>query len=213
MAVYSDDTESQILNGYTVDTSNIDFTTEGSYEVTITYTESEITRTCTTSCVVYTLLYVEGVKVMPKDSVTWGDFTTQGFVNAEPNAIKFTSIQQYKYHYILTDAPMAYSTLTSVAEGEQGDFPIYIYSGYYTDFAASNSSKSITATSKKLSTVPFTAIYDSKGRGWYKIMCNASYFDGSKHSTIDKSIIPIMHIDSEADLADIEEEGGFHLNE
>lgn len=206
MGVYSDNSETQILNGYTVDTSNIDFNTENTYDVTITYTEGDITRTCTTYCIVYTSLYVEGVKILDKDSITYGDMVSYGYESATPNAIKYTCLQKYMYHYIVTDAPVAYSTLLSVEDGQLGDFPIYIYSGYYTDFATSASSKAIEKVGSKLSTIQFSPVYDSEGRGWYKILCKANYYDGSVHATIEKSMIPIMHIDSEADLASIEVE-------
>lgn len=214
-AKYSDDTTVTLTEGFTIDTSQVDITTEGTYTVTISYTEGDITRTCEIPYIVYVVLYLSDATLLDKSSVTYnGDFTTKGSSVATPEVLRFITPQQYMYMSLVTDSTKIYTNLLKLKTPKE-PYYIYIPTESFVGFNFHDKSAIITTANNAffangVSTSGKSVMYkekitDSQGREWWRIKVQGTHYASDSVVYVTNStVIPIEHIDSEDDLGDIE---------
>lgn len=211
-ALYTNGT-TQTVEGFTVDTSLVNPDIEGTYPVTISYTESGFTATYETTYLVYSKLLVQNI-------AKWGgsvedDARQSGWTMEKPNHIGLDSTQGYMYWHILTDADFAVMDVTDNARENMIDRHLFIPTigqtrGKMTSFNQSRSmtSSGVNNTGFFMSAYPVSEVEDSLGRIWYKVsISGAMYNNESLHKSIhNKSeTLPIYYC-TENDLGNFEPE-------
>lgn len=209
-ALYTNGT-TQTVEGFTVDTSLVNPDIEGTYPITISYTESGFTATYETTYLVYSKLVVQNIAKW--EGSVEDDATAQGWTMEKPNHIGLSSTQGYMYWHILTDADFALTDVTDNAGSNMADRHLFIPTIGRTrgKMTSLNQGQSITASSVNgtdfyMGAYPVSEVEDSLGRIWYKVsISGAMYNNESRHKAIaNKSeTLPIYYC-TENDLGDFE---------
>lgn len=198
----------QTVSGYTVDTSLVNTSIEGTYTITISYTESGFTATCTTTYLVYSKMEVQNVS-------TWGGYVSDdarelGWTLEKPYHLSFSSIAGYKYIHMLTDASFVCTDITDADENTVSDFNVFVpaigkYSigqSIYSNNRDLPAGQAQTDTSAAATGYPQSEIYDSLNRKWIKVVVAGNNIS-SKHKTILAKSMPVWYC-AENSLGDFE---------
>lgn len=209
-ALYSDDTTVTITEGFVVNLESVDTSIADTYDVTITYSEGDITRTCTTTCLVYdSQLIAEGYQLNSKDIYTYASMTAYGYDSndAKPNIITISGTARYKYNYYVIDSDDIYVTALKMddVKNNDTDFDMYVRADVNVKFSQSGANHTLTSkpTSGGAWVGTKTTITDGQGREWLKIHF-AEHTGSNVHVYVEASTVPLKYIGGEAELDDIE---------
>lgn len=211
-ATYSDDTTQEVTE-FSIDTSNVNISEVGNYVITVSYTESSITRTATIDYYVYDLMLL---KESEDVGITTHSSKVDGVLGESHKSLRISGVQNYMYSFIHHNASKIYtdSSTLSLNPGESLNIflptnpVLFTIVGNSTDECPSSGinrtlDNNYTGVSYSGSnkTINLITINDSVGRQWSKVTITNTT-DSAKNA-IGETNVPI-YFGVESDLGDEE---------